>query len=181
MYLLFAVRRKRGRGEEKGCKVAKQGRMSAFAFSTCLYLLKRFAKSKRWITVVFLEADATLFAHSEPAVSWYHFAARRAVIYSLGDINSWITSFETFKAQHWVSVLSECVLADDGSQENSSCLLPPLNVGWWVASDLCLHLFGFAVSSLFCAPGMKQFLLCSCCEWHWMNCIILAKVTAGTG
>lgn len=43
--------------------------------------------------------------------------ARRAVIYSLGDINSWITSFETFKAQHRVSVLSGCVLADYGSKK----------------------------------------------------------------
>lgn len=70
-YLFFAVRRKRGCGEEKGWEVAKQGRRPAFSFSPCSYLLKHFAKSKRWITVLFLEADATLF---EPAVSWYHFA-----------------------------------------------------------------------------------------------------------
>lgn len=79
--------------------------------------------------------------------------ARRAVIYSLGDINSWITSFETFKAQHWVSVLSGCVLADGGSQENSPCLSPPLNVGWWVTSALCLHIFGYII-----------IVLCSCNE-----------------
>lgn len=37
--------------------------------------------------------------------------ARRAVIYSLGDINSWITSFETFKAQHRVSVYWQMMVA----------------------------------------------------------------------
>lgn len=47
---------------------------------------------------------------------------------------------------------------------------------------LCVYIhLVLVVSSFFCAPGMKQFLLCSCWEWHRMNCIILSKVTAGTG
>lgn len=55
--------------------------------------------------------------------------ARRVVIYSLGDMNCWITSFGTFKAQRWASVLSGCVLADGRSQGNSPSLPPPLKVG----------------------------------------------------
>lgn len=48
--------------------------------------------------------------------------AGRAVIYSLGDMNSATGSqvFGTFKAQHWTFVHSGCVLADGGSQGNSS-------------------------------------------------------------
>lgn len=51
--ILLAVRRKRGCGEEKGCEVAKQGKMPAFSFSQCSYLLNNFAKSKTWITALF--------------------------------------------------------------------------------------------------------------------------------
>lgn len=59
--ILFAARWERGCREEKGCEIAKQGRMPAFSFSQSSYLLKHFAKSKRWITALFLESDATLF------------------------------------------------------------------------------------------------------------------------
>lgn len=90
--------------------------------------------------------------------------AGRAVIYSLGDMNSAIGSqvFGTFKAQHWTFVHSGCVLADGSSQRNLSSLLPLLTVGWWVTSALCLYTVGSIIIVL--APVMKRFLRFSCCE-----------------